>query len=253
MRVIGANRNPTGEEVELRVGELEPTAPTERRDRSAVPLEIRRAREGVVMVRASNDTVIDHYGKIITVEALHDWWEGFKQHRTVNLQHDLTELRGIRGKPQVGVATKIDFTPQLEIEVRVIDPETDRLIEERKIRSASLEFIPTQEEIRSFNGEQAGVYYRLSTEPEATGLGLVDIPGVPDTDILEIRMTQPSWAFAVVDPKVLSGEVTDPALIERLRWLPHHDTRTRMVDEAAFSARRRYLARRRGTTRSVFK
>ena len=200
-----------------------------------MPLEIRRAREGVLLVRASNDTVIDHYGKIITVEALHDWWEGFKQHRTVNLQHDLSELRGIRGKPQVGIATKIDFTPQLEIEVRVIDPETDRLIEERKIRSASLEFIPTQEEIRSFNGEQAGVYYRLSTEPEATGLGLVDIPGVPDTDILEIRMTQPSWAFAVVDPVVLSGEVTDPALIERLRWLPHHDLKTRMVDEAALA------------------
>ena len=124
----------------------------------------------------------------------------------------------------------------MEIEVRVIDPETDRLIEERKIRSGfSLKFIPTQEEIRSFNGEQAGVYHRLSTEPEATGLGLVDIPGVPDTDILEIRMTQPSWAFAVVDPKVLSGEVTDPALIERLRWLPHHDLKTRMVDEAALS------------------
>ena len=96
--------------------------------------------------------------------------------------------------------------------MRVIDPETDRLIEERKIRSASLEFVPTQEEIRSFNGEQAGVYYRLSTEPEATGLGLVDIPGVPETDILEIRMTQPSWAFAVVDPKVLIGRGHRPRI-----------------------------------------
>jgi hypothetical protein len=53
--------------------------------------------------------LVDRHGTIITVEALHDWWEGFQQHRIVILQHNLRELRSIKGKPMVGVATRIDF------------------------------------------------------------------------------------------------------------------------------------------------
>ena len=232
MRLIGDNRMPTGEEEEVSLGQLEPIAPTERRDRSQAGLELRTTSAGTLRVRASNDTVVDHYGKVITVESLHDWWTGFSQHRTVSLQHDM-DLRGIPGKPQVAVGLSIDFTPQLEVRLRVLDDETKRLIQERKIRSASLEFVPIGEEVRVINGEEVGFYYRLSSEPEHCGLGLVDIPGVPDSDILEIRHMSPSWAFAVVDPKVLSGEVTDPASIERLRYFPHHNLKTRMVDEAA--------------------
>ena len=213
---------------------MSPIAPTERRDRSQVGLELRTTSAGTIRVRASNDTVVDHYGKVITVEALHDWWEGFAQHRTVSLQHDM-DLRGIPGKPQVAVALNIDFTPQLEVSLRVIDEETKKLISERKIRSASLEFVPLGEEVRVINGEEVGFYYRLSSEPEHCGLGLVDIPGVPDSDILEIRTMEPSWAFAVVDPLVLSGEVSDPLKIEQLRYFPHHNLKTRMVDEAALA------------------
>ena len=234
MRLIADNRSPTGEEEEVRLELLEPIAPTERRDRSQVGLELRTTSAGTIRVRASNDTVVDHYGKVITVEALHDWWEGFQQHRTVSLQHDM-DLRGIPGKPQVAVALNIDFTPQLEVSLRVIDEETKKLIGERKIRSASLEFVPLGEEVRVIDGEEVGFYYRLSSEPEHCGLGLVDIPGVPDSDILEIRTMEPSWAFAVVDPLVLSGEVSDPLKIEQLRYFPHHNLKTRMVDEAALA------------------
>lgn len=234
MRLIADNRMPTGEEEEVSLGTLSPIAPTERRDRSQAGLELRTTSAGTLRVRASNDTVVDHYGKVITVESLHDWWEGFSQHRTVSLQHDM-DLRGIPGKPQVAVGLSIDFTPQLEVRLRVLDDETKRLIQERKIRSASLEFVPIGEEVRVVNGEEVGFYYRLSSEPEHCGLGLVDIPGVPDSDILEIRHMSPSWAFAVVDPKVLSGEVTDPLQIEQLRYLPHHNLKTRMVDEAALA------------------
>ena len=234
VRLIADNRMPTGEEEEVSLGTLSPIAPTERRDRSQAGLELRTTSAGTLRVRASNDTVVDHYGKVITVESLHDWWIGFSQHRTVSLQHDL-DLRGIPGKPQVAVGLSIDFTPQLEVRLRVLDDETKRLIRERKIRSASLEFVPIGEEVRVVNGEEVGFYYRLSSEPEHCGLGLVDIPGVPDSDILEIRHMSPSWAFAVVDPKVLSGEVTDPLQIEQLRYLPHHNLKTRMVDEAALA------------------
>jgi hypothetical protein len=198
------------------------------RSRSSIALELRRKREGVITLRASNDTIVDHYGTVITVEALHDWWEGFQQHRTVNLQHNL-KLRGIEGRPMVGVVTRIDFTPQLEVEVRVFDEATNRLIDDRTITAGSLEFVATQEERRTIGDQEARVYYRLASEPELTGLALVDIPGVPGTDILEVRSLLPSWAYAVVDPRVLSGEVTDPAIIEQLRWLPHHDPETRMT------------------------
>jgi hypothetical protein len=58
-----------------------------------IPLQLRQLRQGVVLVRASNDTVADEYGTTITVEALmRDWWEGYRQHRTVSLQHNLSEL-----------------------------------------------------------------------------------------------------------------------------------------------------------------
>jgi HK97 family phage major capsid protein len=195
----------------------------------SIPLELRRTREGVVVLRASNDTVVDRYGTVITVEALHDWWEGYQQHRTVNLQHNVRELRGIRGKPMIGVAIAADFTPQLELTVRVFDDEANRLIDERRITAGSLEFVPEGEEERTIGGQQARVYHRLANEPELTGLALVDIPGVPGADILERRTLAPNWAYAVVDPRVLSGDITDPALIEQLRWLPHHDLDTRLT------------------------
>ena len=34
-----------------------------------IPLQLRQLRQGVVLVRASNDTVVDEYGTTITVEA----------------------------------------------------------------------------------------------------------------------------------------------------------------------------------------
>lgn len=75
-----------------------------------VPLQLRQVRPGVVVVRASNDTVVDEYGTTITVEALmRDWLPGFWQHRTISLQHNLPELRGIRGKPFVGLAKRVDL------------------------------------------------------------------------------------------------------------------------------------------------
>jgi len=50
-------------------------------------------REGVVLLRASNDTIADSFGTTITVEALmRDWWEGYRQHRTVSLQHNLPSV-----------------------------------------------------------------------------------------------------------------------------------------------------------------
>lgn len=234
VRLIADNRMPTGEEEEVSLAALSPTQPTERRNRSQAGLELRTTSAGTIRARASNDQVVDHYGKVITVESLHDWWEGYKQHRTVSLQHDM-DLRGIQGKPQVAVALDIDFTPQLEVSLRVFDEETQKLIQERKIGSVSLEFVPLGEEVRVVNGEEVGFYYRLSSEPEHCGLGLVDIPGVPESDILEIRTMTPSWAYAVVDPVVLSGKVSDPAKIAELRYLPHHNLKTRMVDEDALA------------------
>lgn len=193
---------------------------------SSARLELRRLREGVIVVRASNDTVVDEYGKIITVEALHDWAQAFLEHRNVNLQHNL-DLRGIKGKHFAGVATRLDFTPQLEVEIRVTDPETMALIDAGKITSASLEFVPIAEgiQVRTVDGREVEVYTRIAMVPEATGLGLVDVPGVPGTDILEVRSgLSPNWTFAVIDPKVLNGEITDPTQIEALRWFPHHET-----------------------------
>lgn len=200
-------------------------------ERSSISLELRRLREGVVVGRASNDEVVDHYGTIITVEALHDWWEGYRQHRTLNLQHNMRELRGIRGKAAVGVGRRVDFTPQLEVEARVFDDETDRLIQERKIAGFSLEFLPTDERIEMRGEREVRVYYRLSSEPEHCSLSLVDLPGVPQSDIFEIRGLEPFWSYAVIDPKVLNGEVGDPELVARLMWVPHHDTQSRFTSQ----------------------
>ena len=210
-------------------------APSETLERSSLQLELRRLREGVVVGRASNDTLVDSFGTVITVEALHDWWQGYQQHRTVNLQHNLPELRGIKGKAAVGVGRRVDFTPQLEVEIRVLDPQVDQLIEQGKIRALSLEFLATEQRMEQRAGRNAKVYYRLATEPELCSLALVDVPGVPQSDILEIRGLQPFWKYAVVDPKVLNGEITDPQTVSRLMWFPHHDVESpmRSVNERA--------------------
>lgn len=204
----------------------------------AIPLELVETRAGGdrVVVRASNDTVRDAFGTIITVEGLTEWIEGYRAHRTVNLQHNL-DLRGIKGRPFVGVATRIDLRPQLEIEIRVTDPETLELLRDGKIRGASLEFLPLESgiEARMIEGKPVLVYHRLSRELEATGLALTDAPAVPGSNVLALRTSRgmpPNWAFAAIDPSVLNGEVTNPREIEGLRWFAHHDLQTRFVDEA---------------------
>lgn len=204
----------------------------------SIPLELEVRSGGTeALVRASNDLVRDTYGTVITVEGLHEWAEGYLLHRTVNLQHDL-DLRGIKGRPFIGVATHLDFTPQLEISVRVVDPEAQTMLKDGILRGASLEFIPLRSgmEARTIGNKPAIFYHRLSKEPETTGLALTDRPSVPGADLLALRSQRssmaPNWAFAVVDPSVLNGQVTDPEKIERLRWLPHHDLKTRFVDES---------------------
>jgi hypothetical protein len=190
-------------------------------------------REGVVVARASNDAVTDHYGTIITVEALMaDWWPGFAQHRTVSLQHNHPDLRGIAGKPMVGVVLSADWRPQLEVEIRILDPEVLKLVESGVISSASLEFLPVSSRMETRNGQDAEVYYRLSSEPELCGLSLVDIPGVPGADVLAVRTLRPSWGYAVVDPAVLRGDVVDPDAVAALQWGWHHDLPTRLPDRA---------------------
>lgn len=202
-------------------------------ERRRVDLAVRAGAGDTVLVRASNDRLVDHYGTVITAEALlRDWWQGYREHRTVSLQHNLPELRGIEGQPNVGRATRVDFTPQLEVEVQVLDPRVMVLVTSGKINSASLEFVPIETEHRAYAGAtQAEVYHRLSPEPEHTGLSLVDVPGVPGADVLALRALPALWAFAVVDPLVLNGDITDPDQVAQLAWLPHHDTRSHSVDE----------------------
>ena len=195
-------------------------------------MTVRAGAGDTLVLRASNDTVVDRYGTIITAEALlRDWWPGYQQHRTVSLQHNLPKLRDIEGRPNVGLATRVDFAPHLEVEVRVLDARTLELVRSGKVTSASLEFVPTEVETRTVAGRQAEIYHRLSSEPEHCGLSLVDVPGVPGADILSIRTLPALWAFAVVDPRVLNGEVTDPEEVRQLAWLPHHDERSHAVDE----------------------
>lgn len=219
-----------------------PPAPQPLPATGSVGLELRALDGDRVLVRASNDVVRDAFHTVITVEGLHEWAEGYLLHRTVNLQHARPEgLRGIPGKALVGVATRVDFRPQLEVEVRLYDPEVVAMVASGRVRGASLEFVPIRSGIEARvlgDGKPALVYHRLSSEPEATGLALTDLPAVPGSDVLEARSLDtaaPHWAFAVVDPAVLNGEVTDPQLVQALRWLPHHDLRTRFVDEGALA------------------
>jgi hypothetical protein len=188
-----------------------------------------------VLLRASNDTIADSYGTTITVEALmRDWWEGYRQHRTVSLQHNLPSLRGIAGKPMVGVATRVDFTPQLEVELRVLDPETLRLLDGGQLSGGSLEFVALEQRAQVVGGVESRVYYRLAAEPELCGLSLVDEPGVPGSDVLSLRALPGNWQFAVVDPKAL--EATSPAGLEGLRWFDHHDPQSHLVDESKLAS-----------------
>lgn len=198
-----------------------------------VDLTVRAGTGNTLLLQASNDQIVDHYGTVITAEALmRDWWAGYQQHRTVSLQHNLPELRGVEGRANIGRATRVDFTPQLEVEVQVLDPQVMVLVQSGKINSASLEFVPVETERRAYAGaDEAEVYHRLSPEPEHTGLSLVDVPGVPGADLLSVRALPALWAFAVVDPKVLNGEITDPERVRQLAWLPHHDERSHSVDE----------------------
>jgi len=123
-------------------------------------LQIRRVRPGTVVVRASNDTVADEYGTTITVEALmRDWLPAFWQHRTISLQHNIPELRGIPGKPFVGFARRVDFTPQLEVELEVLDPETRHLLEAGRITGASLEFLPLESRKQIINRAESEVWF----------------------------------------------------------------------------------------------
>lgn len=214
---------PPGAATRLRVPSGNPTR--------RVPLQLRQVRPGVVVVRASNDTVVDEYGTTITVEALmRDWLPGFWQHRTISLQHNLPELRGIRGKPFVGRALRVDFAPQLEVEVEVLDPETRRLVEEGTITGASLEFVPLESRTQRVGDQESEVYYRLSPEPEHAGLTLTDLPAVPGAQVLEVRSDLPApWQFAVVDPAVFQARSFSE--MAGLMWFPHHDARTHAVDE----------------------
>lgn len=211
------------------------------------PLELEVRSDGAeALLRASNDTVRDSFGTVITVEALHDWAKGYLEHRTVNLQHDWKRvfgqsLRGIDGRALVGVATSIDFAPQLEVRVRVDDPEVRAMLVDGRLRGASVEFVPLFSGMRAdvtHDGKPAIVYHRLSSEPETTGLALTDRPSVPGADLLALRSgaaasaDSPNWDFAVVDPAVWDGRVTDPQQVRALRWFAHHNLSTRFVDEA---------------------
>ncbi len=197
-------------------------------------LDVRVVREGVVLVRASNDTLADSHGTIIPIEPLmRDWLPGFLQHRTISSQHAL-DLRGIQGQAQIGMARRVDFAPQLEVEVRVDDPATLALIESGRITGASLEFVPLAwEPVLREDGTTHTVFRQFSSQPEHCGLSLVDIPSVPDADILAVRGMLPNWAFAVVDPRVLNGEITDATTMQALRWFPHHDPVTHAVQDNA--------------------
>ena len=196
-------------------------------------LTVRAGSGNTLLLQASNDTIVDGWGTVITAEALmRDWWTGYQQHRTVSLQHNLPELRGIKGAPNIGRTVRVDFMPQLTVEVEVNDPELLEQVKSGRLASASLEFKPLDAERRGYRGEDAQIYHRLSSEPEHCGLSIVDIPGVPGSDLISIRSLPALWAYAVVDPLVVNGEITDPELVNKLVWFPHHDEVTHVVDEA---------------------
>ena len=206
------------------------------RSKQTLNLALRYNGEGIVVIRASNDTLEDSYGTVIPVEVLmRDWLAGFMAHRTISSQHALS-LRGIAGQPQIGMATRVDFTPQLEVTVRVDDPETRAMLEKGQLTGGSLEFVPLgQREAPRGDGGTTIIFERFSSDPEHCGLSLVDIPSVPGADIITLRADAmlPNWAYAVVDPKILNGEITEPAQIAQLRWYPHHNPINHALDMAA--------------------
>ena len=189
-----------------------------------LPMEVRAGdTPGEVVVRASCDTCgPDAYGTVIEVEGLMDWLDGYREHRTVNLEHDLPALGG---RPMVGVAVGFDFDPQLVVRVRLLDEAVAAAVADGRIRGASLEFVPDPQYVERRG--RAVHYRRLLPVPELTGLALTARPAVPGAEVLEVRTLDPNWRYAVIDPAVLEGRVADPAAVARLRWFPHHDVRTR--------------------------
>ncbi|NJK46743.1 MAG: hypothetical protein HC933_23045 [Pleurocapsa sp. SU_196_0] len=211
-------------------------------------LELRRTAANTLVLRATNDGVRDSHGTVISLEPLiRDWLPGFLAHKTISSQHAL-EMRRIHGKPQIGMATRVDCTPQLEVTIRVDDVETLALIDENKLTGGSLEFVPLEWEYQTVEGVETQVFTRFSSDPEHCGLSVVDAPSVPGADILEVRGQLPNWAFAVVDPKVLNLEETDPERIAELRWYPHHNPVTHTVDRAQVDAATRAIETRAAVT-----
>ena len=189
-----------------------------------LPVQIRAGEHPQeVLVRVSNDTAgPDAYGTVIEVEGLMDWLEGYREHRTINLEHDLPQAGG---RPMVGVATGFDFDPQLVVRVRLLDEEVAKAVAEGKIMGASIEFVPDPKFVER---RSDGIHYRrLLPIPELTGIALTARPAVPGAEVLEVRSIEPNWAFAVIDPIVLEGRATTAEEIARLRWFPHHDLKTR--------------------------
>lgn len=64
---------------------------------------------------------------------------------------------------------------QLEAEIKVLDPETRRLVVEGALTGASLEFVPLESRTQRINNQDSEVYYRLSPEPEHAGLMLINL------------------------------------------------------------------------------
>lgn len=156
------------------------------------------------------------------------WAEGWLKHKTVSQQHNRT-MRGIKGKPQVGVGLSIDFNPQLTIRARIDDPETLQAIKDKKIRSASLEFLPLEHK-DVIEGESIIEHYHvLSSEPEHCSVTVCDIGAVPGATITE-RSLPANWQYADIDPLVLNGQISDPEQIAQLRWFDHHNPTTHMID-----------------------
>jgi hypothetical protein len=189
-----------------------------------VKLEVRAAGDDTLYVYASNDTVVDEYGTTITVEGLMDGWlTGFWQHRTISQQHNL-DIRELKGLPNIGVATAVDFDPQLKVTIRVTDPEVMARVKSGAITGASLEFVPIETKLITLRGVEAEEICRLSPEPEHCGLTLTDIPAVPGADLIEVRSLPGNWQYAVVDPLALTGE--SPGV----GWFDHHDPVSHRVD-----------------------
>lgn len=94
---------------------------------------------------------------------------------------------------------------QLQVELRVLDPETLGLLEAGQLTGGSLEFVVLEQRMQVVGGVESRVYYRLASEPEMCGLSLVDEPAVPGSDVLSLWAAL-AWQFAVVDPKALEAK-----------------------------------------------